>query len=350
MNTVIKTLATLALLGAAAGGSVVFLGLYNTSARDGHWPGVGWVLHTTFRNGVELRAPAPEEVPELTDAMAALGARHYESACRVCHAAPGEETTATMRAMTPRPPPIAEAVGDWQPNELGYIVREGVKMSGMPGWPSARDDEVWPVVAFLTRVQQMGASDYEALVENAPADGPEGLAFCAGCHGIEGRSGNPHIPRLDIQTEAYLAMSLQAYREGRRQSGIMAQAASAVPETALAELARHFASAEVEGEAQPSPQAEAGRALAFAETGNRDVPACHSCHGPEAERENAEYPSLSGQFEPYLIQQLKLWRDGPRGGGPRAQLMRKAAEALDDDEIAALAAYYASLPPAKPGG
>ena len=350
MNTVIKTLATLALLGAAAGGSVVFLGLYNTSARDGHWPGVGWVLHTTFRNGVELRAPAPEEVPELTDAMAALGARHYESACRVCHAAPGEETTATMRAMTPRPPPIAEAVGDWQPNELGYIVREGVKMSGMPGWPSARDDEIWPVVAFLTRVQGMSAADYTPLVSVAPAEGPVGLAYCAGCHGEDGRSGNPHIPRLDIQSEAYLAMSLKAYREGDRESGIMAQAASVVSEQALVDLAQYFAAVEPDGGPSPQPRAEEGRALAFATTGNRDVPACQSCHGPQAEQVRPEYPSLSGQYPDYLIQQLKLWRDGPRGGGPRAEMMAKAAAALDDGEIAALAAYYASLPPVKPGG
>lgn len=60
VSPVVRTLAILAALAGAAGGSVVAFGLYDTSARDGHWPGVGWLLHTTFRNSVELRAPPPE--------------------------------------------------------------------------------------------------------------------------------------------------------------------------------------------------------------------------------------------------------------------------------------------------
>ena len=43
--------------------------------------------------------------------------------------------TATMRAMVPVLPPIAEAARDWSAEELWWIVFNGVKMSGMPGWP-----------------------------------------------------------------------------------------------------------------------------------------------------------------------------------------------------------------------
>ncbi|MEY8842431.1 cytochrome c, partial [Cribrihabitans sp. XS_ASV171] len=50
---------------------------------------------------------------------------------------------------------------------------------------------------------------------------------------------------------------------------------------------------------------------------------------------------------PYLEQQLTLWREGNRGGGAAAELMHHAARSLEDAEIAALAAYYASLAPAK---
>ncbi|MGP3697240.1 c-type cytochrome [Rhodobacter sp. NSM] len=464
----------LAAAGALAGASVIFLGLYDTSARHGHWPIVSWALHTTFRNSVELRAPPEGEVPELTDGMARLGARHYDSACRMCHGAPGVLQSATVRAMLPAPPPIAQAVGDWKPNELGWIVREGVKMSGMPGWPSVRNDEVWPVVAFLTRVQTMTPEQYSALTGSAAADGPPGFGYCAGCHGTDGVSGNERIPRLDIQTPEYLEMALQTYRAGRRQSGYMAHAASAVPGETLRALAQRFAAgaagsggasdvrpaageaagldAAAAGGAAPltsqaagashgsdeqkavpaedameggggspaandaqstvaagvagasegamtrdqaeaddagmtgptpgSPTADAGsgpetgptlmsdaegamqgaaraaappldpveqgRALAFALTGRRDVPACQSCHGPEAEKRRADTPSLSGQYRPYLEVQLRLWRDGTRGGGPRAELMTEAARRLSDDEIVALAAYYASLPAAAP--
>ncbi len=110
LRSVVLTLAALAVLGVVAAAAVVGFGLYNVSARVGHLPGVSWVLHTTFRNSVDLRAPPRAEVPELTDAMAALGAKHYDAACRTCHAAPGQEKTATIRAMVPEPPHIDAAV------------------------------------------------------------------------------------------------------------------------------------------------------------------------------------------------------------------------------------------------
>ncbi|MEH6775983.1 MAG: c-type cytochrome [Cereibacter changlensis] len=347
MRTVLKTTAALAGLALLAGLAVVFLGLFNTSARNGHLPLVAPVLHTTFRNSVELRAPPPSEVPELDEARAALGARHYDTACKMCHGAPGQPRSATIRAMVPQPPPIVETVSDWAPNELGWIVREGVKMSGMPGWPSTRDDEVWALVAFLTRVPGMTAENYARLTAPPPVQGPEGVTYCAGCHGAEGIPGNPHIPRLDILSTDYIALSLRSYAEGERQSGIMAQAVSLVPEQALADYVAHFAAFPA-GDAPEAPAdpgsglVERGRALALATDASRKVPACSACHGPSREARSVA-PRLAGQYAPYLDRQLRLWRDGLRGGGPRANIMREAAARLTDEDIAALAAFYASL-------
>lgn len=134
LRVILVTLAAVAGLAAPAGAAVVFLGLYNTSAKSGHWAITRWALHTTFKNAVELRAPPAEKVPEdLEDpALIELGARHYDSACRMCHASPGEVADATIAAMVPRPPQIEEATANWQPAEMHWIVEQGVKMSGMP--------------------------------------------------------------------------------------------------------------------------------------------------------------------------------------------------------------------------
>lgn len=350
------------LAGIAAIGAVlvVWLGLFNVSARSGHLPGVSWVLHTTFRNAVELRAPPAEAVPDLSDPdLVALGARHYDGACRTCHAGPDEGRTATMLSMLPAPPPIKEAVADWEPRHLFWIVKHGVKMSGMPAWPTrTRDDDVWPVVAFLTRVPEMTLAEYEELVAppDLPADAAGAdVAYCASCHGADGRGrGNAQVPRLDVLGEAYIAASLAAYRTGARQSGIMHHAASTLDATGDARLARFY------GAQQPAPasdpQSEAapdgerdhitlGRDLAMGSVASADVPACSACHGPWPDRLSALFPRLAGQPEPYLLRQLELWRDGERGGTSRAHLMHQAAKDLTDGELRALAAYYASLKP-----
>lgn len=350
MKPVLLAFGILALVGLAGAGAVIGFGLYNVSARDGHLPPTTWALHTTFRNAVERMAPSAAAVPPLTEPMARLGARHFDGACRTCHGAPGEERSWTVRSMVPTPPPITEAVAGWEPQHLHWIVYEGVKMSGMPHWPSIREDEVWAVVAFLARVEDMDAATYAAwtATPEGAGEGPPGLAYCADCHGVEGRSGNPLIPRLDLQSEAYLAQSLESYRQRRRESGIMAHAATAVPAETLPALAAWFA-AQTPGEVPQRPDpalAALGEALAHAATDDPEVPACVACHGPAgAAPPTGPGPAIAGQHEPYLAIQLRLWREGLRGGGPRAELMRKAAQYLSDEEIAALAAYYAGLPP-----
>ncbi|MGV6874185.1 c-type cytochrome [Pseudochelatococcus sp. B33] len=336
LRIVLATLAAVAALGLVGAGAVVTFGLFDTSARAGHWRITEWVLHTTFRNDIKRRAPPASAVPDLADpGLIALGARHYDSACRLCHARPGETAGATIAAMEPPPPQIEEAVRSWAPAELHRIVEHGAKMTGMPGWPAGgREDEVWAVVAFLMAVKGgMDGDGYDRLT--APHQG----GYCAGCHGGE----LAHVPRLDILSGEYIASALAAYRSGARPSGIMAHAATRLPAFADARLARTFAGQEA---AVPAPAS--GPAPEAAETGARiaregrgKVPACVACHGPA--NANPLIPSLDGQREPYLVAQLRLWRDGRRGGADRAPLMAQAAHALEEQEIEALAAYFSRL-------
>lgn len=333
LRVIIATLAAAAGLAALAGAAVVFLGLFNTSAQSGHWAITSWVLHTTFENAVELRAHGPQAVPEdLEDpALIELGARHFDSACRMCHASPGEVADATIAEMVPVPPQIEEATADWQPAQLHWIVEQGVKMSGMPGWPAEeRGDEVWAVVAFLSAVKRgMSAEEYDALT--APA--PQG--YCAGCHGSQG---TVRAPRLDILSPEYIATALRAYRTGARPSGIMSHAISQVDPAADARLAAALS------DLPPVPRDTetitlSANAEVIARSGALDIPACLSCHGPR--NRNPLIPTLDGQGRAYLEQQLFLWRDGRRGGGDRAALMHTAAQSLSDQQIKALAAYFA---------
>lgn len=350
MKRVFQTLAALVVVAAAGGAAVVFGGLYNVSAREGHWPLVPWVLQTTYSNSVSLRAPAPSAVPDLTaDGMVALGAKHFDGGCRQCHAAPGTDRWAIPTVMVPHPPHIVEAVEGWQPNELYWIVDEGVKMSGMPYWPATRTDDVWPVVAFLDRVDDMSGEDYASLTRRPPApDGaPDDLPYCAMCHGTTGYGGNPQIPRLDIQPVTYLEQALEAYASGERDSGIMHVASTRVSPQALDDLAQWYADQptlpSVMTRVEDADLITRGEALAMA--GTTDIPACTACHGPNAGAKAAEFPRLAGQSRIYLEQQLKLWRDGNRGGGDKANLMRKSAQDLTDADIAALSAWFAMQTP-----
>jgi len=82
-------------------------------------------------------------------------------------------------------------------------------------------------------------------------------------------------------------------------------------------------------------------ASAIAETKHPTVEECAACHGIDGIARDMEVPHLAGQNERYLFNQMMAFRAGKR---PHKE-MRYMARSMTVDEIAALAAYYAALPP-----
>jgi cytochrome c553 len=80
---------------------------------------------------------------------------------------------------------------------------------------------------------------------------------------------------------------------------------------------------------------EAGRALAEG---------CAPCHGANGVSEVPLTPSLAGQPDEFVQWQLVYFRSGAR----KHDVMGPIAEALNNEDIRNLGAYYASLPPPKP--
>jgi cytochrome c553 len=76
-----------------------------------------------------------------------------------------------------------------------------------------------------------------------------------------------------------------------------------------------------------------------------DVNACTDCHGKAgAEPDRDKHPMLAGQLATYTFKQLRDYKDGTRGN----RRMQEAVERLNDEQLAALAAWYAQQPLAKP--
>jgi cytochrome c553 len=71
------------------------------------------------------------------------------------------------------------------------------------------------------------------------------------------------------------------------------------------------------------------------------VESCAACHGPEGIAPDVAVPHLAGQNEVYLFNQLMAFKSGQR----RHKEMRFMARELTREDMEALAAYYAALPP-----
>lgn len=348
----------------AAGALFVTAGLAPIAADAGHWPVTRALLEFAMTRSVERHAISLRAPPLDDPALALKGAGHYATGCLQCHGAPGVPRAALVRRMLPQPPLLPGKLQGKSPEELFWIVKHGIKYTAMPAWVApGRDDEVWAMVAFLERFPELTPAQfrqmaYGELAEQggngradalAPLQRSSVLDDCTRCHGSAGTGrGNAAFPGLAGQGEAYLLASLEAFARGERHSGIMQPIAEALDARELRALARHFSSlapAGLEGAAPADAAARArGERLAMHGDGARRIPACAACHGPGKAARNPLYPELSGQYAGYLALQMRLFRDGGRGGTRYAPVMQRAVADLAERDIRDLALYYATLP------
>jgi len=337
---------------AVAGTVVAGVGIIDIRASTGHWRVTDWFLHWVMRSSVRTAALG-EEAPSFTAAMLPLAAGHYESGCAGCHGSPAMQRPAAAEGMLPPPPDLKPVIATWSDAQLFEIVRHGVRYTGMPAWPVPdRDDEVWAMVAFLRAYPGLDQATYQRLSGFSASQSrnlSEIIESCEGCHSPARLDETSLIPCLSGQSEKYLRDSLEAYATGRRPSGVMAAAITRLSPEDRRQLAKYFARQDRLADASPACQipsdsraATDGRTLAERGDPERGVAACFGCH--DIPGVNPAYPRLAGQARGYLENQLRLFQAGTRGGGDFSEVMTRAAQNLNDDDIRALAAYYASMP------
>jgi cytochrome c553 len=330
----------------------VWSGLYNIGATSGHTSLTRYVLHFAMKQSVKTHAP-DLPVPSLEDPkLVKLGAAHYQTGCAPCHGSPDFRASPIEIGATPPPPLLYSAALDFTPSQLHWIIKNGIKMTAMPPWPTQdRDDEIWALVAFLNALPFIKPGEYAPLVglEAGPASSGDGASFqqlavppaaqgCSVCHGIKGKGDVAAAPALAGLSAAYIREQLTLFREGSRPSGMMQPIAVGLPAKANGELAEYFSSQQrtkAEGAAGPGG-AELGEKIARQGAGI-GVPACNTCHSGASDLA----PPLQGQSAQYLALQLRLFRSEVRQG-PRSDAMRAIAKRLSVAEAEAVSAYFAS--------
>jgi mono/diheme cytochrome c family protein len=136
-------------------------GGYNVAATDAHNAFTHWFLMTTTRRSVAIRAASVNAPAQFTSQQVADGFSEFDEMCVACHGAPGKERGEVGKGLNPRPPNLAKAAKEWTAAELFWIVKHGIKMTGMPAFgPTHSDERLWTVVAFLKELPQLSTEKY----------------------------------------------------------------------------------------------------------------------------------------------------------------------------------------------
>ncbi len=183
MKNVVITLGIALTLAAFAGLSVVYGGLFNVSALWEDPALVRWVLNETRENSVRSRA-ASIKTPELGGAeQVEEGFRSFREMCAICHTPPEATDSPTAQGLNPQAPDLAEKALHMSEAELFWVIKNGIRMTGMPAWgPSHKDPELWNIVAFIKTLPNMSGADYEVMDQYAP----KGHSHSGGGHGDGG--------------------------------------------------------------------------------------------------------------------------------------------------------------------
>ena len=146
----------------------VWSGTYDIGADTAHTRPVYSTLQALRERSITVHARKLQPPPNLNDmVLIRQGAGNYDAMCTGCHLRPGKEPTELSRGLYPAPPNLSTA-GEFVPSHHFWVIKHGIKASGMPAWGKSMGDQyIWGIVAFLQQLPKLDAAQYKALVANS---------------------------------------------------------------------------------------------------------------------------------------------------------------------------------------
>ncbi|AUD78858.1 MULTISPECIES: cytochrome c [Kangiella] len=188
LTAFIKSLLIAAVLGLLGGGLFIYSGVYPIGADVPHNKVTYWLLETVRERSI-ARAASNIQIPDnlnTSDRLLAGGA-DYNDMCAGCHLKPGKKESDLTIGLYPSPPDLTAITDIYEQQQLNkayvsenmteeaiqrqfWIIKHGIKASGMPAWgPTHSDERIWNMVAFLQRLPTLSEDQYQILTSRGSA-------------------------------------------------------------------------------------------------------------------------------------------------------------------------------------
>jgi mono/diheme cytochrome c family protein len=165
MRNILTVVGALAIAAAIAAPIYLFGGFLDIAANRPHFDIVTWSLEKIRMASIARHATEQPTVTLEDPAIVQAGAREFsEHGCVNCHGAPGATWAKFSEGMTPSPPDLAEIAKERTPAEIFWVVKHGLKFTGMPSFAAieVKDDEIWKIVAFVKKLPNVSEADFKA--------------------------------------------------------------------------------------------------------------------------------------------------------------------------------------------
>ncbi|MGH9344684.1 MAG: c-type cytochrome [Terriglobia bacterium] len=113
---------------------------------------MAFVDSSTGRNAPETKNPVPADEANLTASL-----KLFQSHCSECHGDINHDSSLS-ESFYPRPPQFQQDKPDMEENENFYLIKNGIRWTGMPAWKrSLTDQQIWQLVTFLSHIDNLPA-------------------------------------------------------------------------------------------------------------------------------------------------------------------------------------------------
>jgi mono/diheme cytochrome c family protein len=156
----------------------LYSGMLSFAADEPHRDLTTRIIESARERSIASQSKKIEAPANLSDAkLIGSGAGEYAAMCAACHLAPGMKDTELRLGLYPKPPKLAEHGSHRTAGQQFWIVKHGLKLSGMPAWGLTHDDQrIWSMVAFLRKLPELTPEAYQQLVESSGAHHHDGEA------------------------------------------------------------------------------------------------------------------------------------------------------------------------------
>jgi mono/diheme cytochrome c family protein len=173
MRTFLAFIGLLAILGMIALAVFFFGGYYSVAGTAAELEVVRWALGQIREASVARHAKDNPPIALDDPGIVQAGARAYSArGCVNCHGGPGVDWAKFSEGLHPDPPDLKELANDRTPQQLFWVVKNGIYMTGMPSFGAIEvpDREIWTMVAFVKKLPSVTNDEFKAwTAQAAPA-------------------------------------------------------------------------------------------------------------------------------------------------------------------------------------
>jgi len=131
---------------------ILRMGLVPVSADGTHSRLEARIMPVVLHAAVSRQALSTKTRPAMSEEARQSGLHAYKALCATCHGTFNGQPSEYGQAFYPPAPTLSQGLQGYTDEEIFWIIKHGIRNTGMPAWSGAlSDDEIWQVVAVLKR-------------------------------------------------------------------------------------------------------------------------------------------------------------------------------------------------------